>query len=137
VNRAADPQARQFTVRAIMSNTEGLFKPGMFAHVSIVIDKLAGAVAVPREAVKTDDAGDYVTVVDDANKASRRQVTTGVSDAAYIGITEGLRPGERVVTLAGVPVKDGTVVNAGAAGAGSDKAGGQYGSPGGATKSGS
>jgi len=94
-------------------------------------------VAVPREAVKTDDAGDYVTVVDDANKASRRQVTTGVSDAAYIGITEGLRPGERVVTLAGVPVKDGTVVNAGAAGAGSDKAGGQYGSPGGATKSGS
>jgi membrane fusion protein, multidrug efflux system len=113
VNPSADPQARQFTVRAVMSNTEGLFKPGMFAHVAIVTDTTTGAVCVPREAVQEDTSGNYVTVVDNDKKASRRPVTTGASNSAYIAIVEGIQPGERVVTVTSVPLKDGVVVNTG------------------------
>ena len=113
VNPSADPQARQFTVRAVMSNTEDLLRPGMFAHVQIVTDTAPGVIAVPREAVQEDPSGSFVTVVDAENKAHRVAVTTGLSDAAYISITSGLQGGERVVTVASVPLKDDQVVNPG------------------------
>ena len=137
VNPSADPQARQFTVRAVLSNAENLLKPGMFAHVAIVTDQVQGVVAVPREAIKNDSSGDYVTVVDDANKASRRAVTTGVSDAAYTSITDGLQAGERVVIVSAGLIKDGATVNTGAGGpggpgsaAGAGNAGAPIGPPG-------
>lgn len=113
INPSADPQTRQFTVRAIMSNDEDLFRPGMFAHVSLVTQKESQLVAVPREAVQHDEAGDYVFVVDDQNKVERRPVSLGLSDADFIGITEGLKPGERVVTISSIPIKEGQVVETG------------------------
>jgi HlyD family secretion protein len=113
VNPSADPQSRQFVVRVIMSNTEGLFKPGTFARVSIETDRVSGITAVPREAVKSDRTGDYVMVVDADNKAERRPVTTGTEDTDYVAITDGLAPGERVVTMSAMPLREGQAVGTG------------------------
>jgi HlyD family secretion protein len=113
VNPSADPQARQFTVRAVLSNTDNNLKPGMFAHVLITTDQASGVLAVPREAIQQDDTGSYVTMVDEANKAHRVTVTTGLSDAAYISVLSGLQEGDRVVTVASVPLKDDQKVNPG------------------------
>jgi HlyD family secretion protein len=129
INRSADPQARQFTVRAVLANKDELLRPGMFAHVSIVTDRVRKAVAVAREAVQEDGAGSFVLVVDDASQVHRRAVKTGVSDARFIQVTLGLKAGEQVVVVTSVPLRDGQTVNPGAAttsgrGAGS-AAGGQ------------
>jgi len=110
INPSADPQARQFTVRAVMSNDQGLFRPGMFAHVSLVTEEVTGAVSVPREALEQDAEGDYVMTVDDQDTAHRRAVTIGLADAAFTAITEGLDAGEKVITVSSVPVKDGQEV---------------------------
>ena len=112
INPSADPQARQFTVRAIMSNAEDLFRPGMFAHVSLVTEKASQVVAVPREAMQHDQAGDYVMLVDDQSKLQRRPVTLGLSDAEFVAVTQGLEAGERVVTMSSLPIKEGQTVKA-------------------------
>jgi len=116
VNPSADPQARQFTVRAALDNPDGSFRPGMFAHVAIVTEKVVGALVVPREAVQRSAEGEYVTVVDADNKTHRRPVSTGMSDQTYVSITEGLQVGEQVVTLCAVPLKEGQAVKTGEAG---------------------
>jgi membrane fusion protein (multidrug efflux system) len=57
------------------------------------------ALAIPRAAVLTDQAGDYVFVVDDDNKAAQRRVTLANSSPApqLAVVSNGLKEGEKVV----------------------------------------
>jgi RND family efflux transporter MFP subunit len=110
INPSADTQGRQFTVRATLDNKQGLFRPGMFAHVTVVTQRAAHAVAVPREALQKYAAGDYVVVVDAEGKATYRAVKVGMSDANSIAITQGLQAGETVVTMNTAPLKEGQKV---------------------------
>jgi HlyD family secretion protein len=110
VNPAADPQSRQFAVRLGLDNAQNLLKPGMFAHVTFVTERVHGAVVVPREALQRGKDGTSVIVVDSENVAQRRPVTEGASDPNGIAIKQGIQPGEQVVTLSAMPVKDGATV---------------------------
>jgi RND family efflux transporter MFP subunit len=111
INPSADPQSRQFTVRVILDNAQNLFKPGMFAKVSLETEHVSNVVAVPREAVKQGESGaSSVMVVDQTSKVSSRPVVTGAQDADYIAILSGVVPGEQVVTLSSFPLKDSQTV---------------------------
>lgn len=116
VNGAADPESRQLMARVILDNKDGLFKPGMYARVSIETDRVKDTVAIPREALQRDSTGAFVMVVDAANKAMRRPVSSGAEDADHIAIEDGLRPGEKVVTMSSFPVRDGQEVRTGGSG---------------------
>lgn len=109
-NPSADLQSRQFMVRVILSNTQNLFKPGMFARVALETERVSSALCVPREAVQQSQSGAYVTVVGAGNKAKRVPVTTGVADDNYTAIEQGLQPGQKVVILSATPVRDGAAV---------------------------
>ena len=134
VSPSADPQARQFTVRATLDNSADQFKPGMFAHVAIETQRADQVVAVPREALQKDPQGDFVTAVV-GKLVQHRPVKTGASDGAFTAITEGLRAGEVVVTMSSRRLKDGQEVMVGGgedAGGKSRGARGAGGKPGGA-----
>jgi RND family efflux transporter MFP subunit len=109
-NPAADSMSREFMVRVILSNPQNLLKPGMFAHVALETDRLHNATAVPREAIQQQGTDTFVVVVGDDNKAAHRPVTVGPQDATYMAVLQGLTPGEKVVTMSAVPLKDGTKV---------------------------
>lgn len=126
-NSSADLQSRQFMARVILSNKANLFKPGMFAHVSLETERVKSAICVPREAVQRDERLGQCVVVVEKGKAARRAVSTGVSDDRFTAIDEGVRPGERVVTLSAFPLRDGMAVMTGGG-----KGHGRPGRPGGA-----
>jgi membrane fusion protein (multidrug efflux system) len=113
INPSADPESRQFSVRLTLDNPDFAIKPGVFAHVEIETGLIRGVTVVPREAVQRDREGSYVTVVAAGNIAKRRPVVVGASTAALIAISDGLRPGERVVTMTAYPLKNGQVVTTG------------------------
>jgi HlyD family secretion protein len=110
ITPAADPQSRQFPVRITLDNRGNLIKPGMFSRVSLVTQRVPGALVVPREAVQRSKDGAVVTVIDEKCVAHRRIVQTGAEDAAGIQIREGVRQKELVVTLTLTPIKDGQKV---------------------------
>ena len=116
INPSADPESRQFTVRVIMSNKDGLLKPGMFAHVSLETDRVHDAVVVPREAIKREGESVYVIVADENRKAKRVTVTPGIEDERFVGIGQALRPGEEVVTMSAMPVREGQMIAGGGRG---------------------
>lgn len=124
INPSADPQARQFTVRAALDNPTGDLRPGMFAKVSIVTEKAVGAVSVPREAVQRDEGGEFVNVVEAEGAAHRRPITTGLASETHVAVTSGLQPGEQVITMCAVPLKEGQKVKTGAAAGGERGKGG-------------
>lgn len=115
-NPSADLQSRQFMARVILSNKDNLFKPGMYAHVKIEIERVKGALCVPREAIQRDKMGPCVIVVGKDSKAKRVQVTTGASDDSFIAIERGVNLGDRVVTMSAFPVRDGATVLSGGKG---------------------
>lgn len=87
------------TLRARFPNPQGLLLPGMF--VTAVFDQSVepGAFLVPQPAIQRDFNGSaYLYVVGPGNKAQRRTVVTSRTSGGNWVVTEGLKPGERIIT---------------------------------------
>jgi RND family efflux transporter MFP subunit len=104
---SANPSDRQVSVRMRVKNPTGQIKPGMFAKVSIEIDRTDSTTVVPGDAIKDGS----VSVVLQDGTTENREVKTGKSDARGIQILEGIRPGEKVIVLSYSPVKPGSKVS--------------------------
>ena len=72
--------------------------------VRLILDTLKGAVLVPAEAPQISAMGPFVYVVSDDLKAELRTVKLGQQQENRVVVEEGLRPGERVVTVGHVGV---------------------------------
>jgi RND family efflux transporter MFP subunit len=81
----------------LFPNPGGVLRPGQYGKVRAAIGVAHGALLVPQRAV-TELQGTYqVAVVDSANKIDIRTVKVGDRSGTMWLITEGLKPGERVV----------------------------------------
>jgi RND family efflux transporter MFP subunit len=96
---AIDPQTRQGDARIALPYAKAL-RPGGFASVEMRVGMVT-APLLPESAVQSDDRGNYVYVVDGANKVARRGVTVGDVSDAGVAITQGLQGNERIVLSAG------------------------------------
>lgn len=100
------------TLRARFPNPQGLLLPGMF--VTALFDQAINptAILVPQTAVQRDfDGSAFVYLVGKDNKAARRKVTAERTVGANWVVTDGLKPGEKVITQGvgnlkqGAPIK--------------------------------
>lgn len=108
VNRAADPQSRQFTVRVLLPNDDEAIRPGMFGHVGVVTQTAHPRVVVPINAVtENKDGSATVAVIGKEGAVSVRDVTLGQRDQQGIEILKGVEPGESVATLRARALRDG------------------------------
>lgn len=103
-----DPQTRQGTARIALAYATGL-RPGGFAEARIVSGSTQ-APLLPESSVLSGDEGNYVYIIDSANKAQRRAVTTGTVTDEGVPILSGLTGQERVVVSAGAFINPGDVV---------------------------
>jgi membrane fusion protein (multidrug efflux system) len=98
-----------FSVRIRVTETQGLLRPGMFARVAIVYERRPDALQIPRTALLDSEGPPKVFVVKDG-KAAERAVKLGLSNGAWIEVTEGLKDGEQVVVVGQGAVKPGAAV---------------------------
>jgi len=92
-----DPMKRTLHLWVSIDNKEGLLKPELFARVALVVKHSKEVLTVPVEAI-IDDGAEKFVFVKNGNKFVRQDVATGVSDDRYVEITDGLYPGDQVVT---------------------------------------
>ncbi len=71
---------------------------GQTFQVRLQLGEDMKAVMLPRGPFFQDTGGQWVYVVDDEGRASRREVKLGRQNPDHYEVTDGLRPGERVVT---------------------------------------
>jgi RND family efflux transporter MFP subunit len=91
-------------------NPGNILKPGQFGKVRFVADMKKGAMVIPQEAV-TELQGSYqVAVVGDDNKVSIRPVKMGERIGALWEVTDGLKPGDRVVVEGVQKAREGATV---------------------------
>ena len=105
VGNMLDPQTRTLPVLFEVANRSGQLKAGLFADVAIRTGSVAGALAVPKDALTEDEGRWFVFIQSSGEAFDRREVKTGVEDAGFIQITDGLKGDERVVTRGAYYVK--------------------------------
>ncbi|MGI4790783.1 MAG: efflux RND transporter periplasmic adaptor subunit [Janthinobacterium lividum] len=127
---AASSGSRQFTLRVAVPNPTNELRPGMFARGTLLANVHRNVIVIPVSALEpiqsdatvastsegtatgnTSLPPQQVFLVDANNKAVVRKVGTGIVTATQVEITQGLKPGDSLITvgqgqlLPGQPVK--------------------------------
>jgi membrane fusion protein, multidrug efflux system len=96
-NPAFSTQTGTFLVRASFANPDGMLRPGQFVRARVWGAVRPKAVLVPQRAVLQGAKSHFVWVVAQDAKAHQRVVEVGDWNGDDWFITDGLKPGERVV----------------------------------------
>ena len=85
----------KFTVTVEFQN-DGEILIGMTGKTEVILEKAENVVAVPVEAVETENRMSYVTIINEDGLAEQVQVETGISNDAYVEIKSGVKEGEKI-----------------------------------------
>ncbi|MCJ7798272.1 MAG: efflux RND transporter periplasmic adaptor subunit [Polaromonas sp.] len=106
-----DVQTGTVKAKARFANTDLALFPNQFVNVRLRLKTLDNAVVVPVTAVRRGSSGDFVYVLNGAERTvSLRPVQRGQATVDKIVITSGLAAGERVITEGADRLKDGARV---------------------------
>ncbi|TWT52969.1 Multidrug efflux pump subunit AcrA precursor [Rubripirellula amarantea] len=92
-----DQQTGTSLLRGVFDNNDGLLKPGMFVRIKVPVSDEYEAVLVPNTSIGTDQATNFVYVINDANEIEHRTVILGDRKDKFRVVTSGVQPGESVV----------------------------------------
>ena len=113
INPIVNEADRSLKVVAEVDNRNEQLKSGLFVTGRIKTGERKGVLKIPRTALLTWDVpgkkGEVFIVQGEA--AKRRTVRTGALSGDLVEVTEGLEPGNLVITRGGFNVKDGDRVN--------------------------
>lgn len=84
-------------VRAVFDNADGALVPGLFARIHLGNPAMTNALLISDKAVGTDQSKKFVYVVGAENKVEYREIKLGDTAGNLRIITEGLKPGDRVI----------------------------------------
>jgi len=97
-------------LKALFPNTDESLFPQQFVNVVLLLDTLHNATLIAQSAVQRGAPGTYVYVVNADQTVSVRTVKLGPGDANNVSVSQGLKPGERVVVDGADKLKDGAKV---------------------------
>ncbi len=104
-----DQRSRAFSIEAEVPNPDGTLKPGTFARVNVVTDRIDKTLAVPIGAVQTRYGRSVVFVVRNGT-VTASEVKLGDRLGPRIEITEGIEAGATIVADAVEGLTDGQAV---------------------------
>lgn len=111
VNREVAASTGTIQLAADFANKGGILRPGGFGNVRIETGSTQNALLVPQAAVIEVQSMYQIVVVGADNKATFRPVKVGERVGTKWIITEGLKPGEKVVVQGFMKVREGMPVN--------------------------
>ncbi len=110
-DREVNPATGAIQMTALFPNPGNVLRPGQYAKVRTAVSTLSGALLVPQAAI-TELQGSYqAALVDSSNKVDIQTVKVGDRVGTLWVVTEGLKPGQRVVTRGLQKIRPGMLVN--------------------------
>mgnify|MGYP001244693646 CR=1 FL=1 len=99
VSPALDANSTTVEIWVQAANPQGKLKAGSSVRVSIVSETVPAAIVVPVTALLGGSEGTSVITLDSSNMPHKRSVKVGIRNDADAQILEGLKEGDRVVTV--------------------------------------
>jgi membrane fusion protein (multidrug efflux system) len=97
VDREVDTTTGAMLVQASFPNPNKLLRPGQFAKVKAQMYLVKDGILIPQRCISELQGSFSVFVVDESNKVNRKKVEVGPKIKEFWLITEGLKPGEKVI----------------------------------------
>ena len=110
-DRQVDVGTGAIRIAGLFPNPGNILRPGGYGRVRAVIRMQQGALLVPQRAVTELQGGYQVAVVGGDNKVDIRTVTVGDRSGSDWVISEGLKPGDRVIAEGVQKARSGATVN--------------------------
>ncbi|WP_313705135.1 efflux RND transporter periplasmic adaptor subunit [Massilia sp.] len=111
LDNQVDVQTGTVRAKARFENADSKLFPSQFVNLRLRVRTIEDAVVVPVNALRHGADGDFVFVLNEQQKTvSMRPVKRGQATVDRVQVTEGLKPGERVITEGADRLKDGAKV---------------------------
>jgi membrane fusion protein (multidrug efflux system) len=108
--QSIEANTRNLKARAVVNKNSASLIPGAFANVELSLGENPKALMVPTQAIIPTERDKKLIVVK-GGKATFVAVKTGVRESANIEVTEGISPGDTIVTTGILFLKPGATVN--------------------------
>jgi len=92
-----------------VGNKDHRLKPGMFARVSLVVQKRDGVLLLSRDSL-VRKSGPARVFVHEGGRALLREVRLGIKGEQHVEVRAGLREGDEVIVAGQYELKDGMPV---------------------------
>jgi membrane fusion protein, multidrug efflux system len=111
LDNQVDVQTGTVKAKARFANEDQKLFPSQFVNLRLQVDTIKDAVVVPVTALRHGASGDFVYVLNPAERTvSLRPVTRGQASTDKVQVTSGLKAGEQVITEGADRLKDGAPV---------------------------
>ncbi|MEI6696089.1 MAG: efflux RND transporter periplasmic adaptor subunit [Bacteroidota bacterium] len=105
-----DENSRSLKVRAVVNSNAGHLVPGGYTNVQLTLGENKNAILVPTQAIIPQERNKSI-IVAKMGKAHFIKVLTGTRRASTIEITQGLNPGDTIVTTGLLFLKEGAKIS--------------------------
>jgi multidrug efflux system membrane fusion protein len=119
IDNQIDTTTGTYKLKAVFNNEDNILFPNQFVNTHLLVDTRRNLSLIPLAAIQRGPQGTYVYVVGSGNAVKIQPVTVAQTTGGTVGISEGLQPGQMVVTDGQDKLQDGTKVIPNAAPAGS------------------
>jgi multidrug efflux pump subunit AcrA (membrane-fusion protein) len=109
ISPTVDPESRTADVEIQVDNRDHRLKPGMFAQVSLVVQRRDGVLLLSRDSLLREN-GPARVFVHDTGRASLREVSLGLAGEQHVEVIGGLREGDEIIVAGQYELKDGMPV---------------------------
>jgi len=92
-----DLSTRTLQVEIDLANADGKLTPGMYADVTLNLQRSANGLTVPVEAVDRSESQPFALVVNAQGRIEKRLLNLGMETPRLMEVVDGLKEGERVV----------------------------------------
>ena len=93
---STNPSARNFTIKIEIPNLEHLLKPGMFTTVDVVISEATNRVAVPADALVSENGSTFVYIIN-GETARKVPVVQGITSGTWVEVSGEISESDIVV----------------------------------------
>lgn len=111
IDNQVDKTTGAIVVKVQAANTDEALWPGLAVDVALTVDVRVGMASVPASAVLPSQLGMMTWVIGADNKVATRPVKVAAIVGQTVFLSEGVKPGERVVTDGQIRLAPGAVVN--------------------------
>ena len=105
-----DVSSGTLKLKAQLPNADGLLFPNQFVITRVLVDTKVKATVAPANAIQRGAKGAYAYVLQEDSTVTLHDVVTGPIQGERVLITEGLKPGDKVITQGVDRLRDGAKV---------------------------
>ncbi len=110
VDNQIDTTTGTVKLRAIFDNKDNKLFPNQFVNIKLKVNTLRDATVMSTAAVQRGSIGTFAYMVKEDKSVTVRALKLGPTEGDNVAVTEGLAPGDLVVTVGGDKLREGSKV---------------------------